>query len=353
MTKRLNKTMVEGRADKERHPPTKIYTQHNHGGQLHAASQQYNIPLENWLDLSTGISPYPYPLPPVPVKCWQRLPEPNDGLEFAAENYYGSPFLLPVSGSQEAIQRLPYLFEKERQVGIIKPAYHSHQQAWQRAGHHVTELSSSEIEQKISELDVLILVNPTNPSTESFTPETVMNWHQILIEHKGCLIIDEAFMDATPEQSAIRKIPKPGLIVLRSIGKFFGLAGVRLGFVWAETNILKKLADKQDDWSVSHPARWAGTVALGDAAWQQQQRKRLFIASERLKLLLENKFQTHVFHTVLFAYFRDDQAQSYHRKLAENGVLIRLFEDPIALRFGLPAGDEQWRRLESALELLD
>jgi cobalamin biosynthetic protein CobC len=353
MTKRLNKTMVEGRADKERHPPIQIYTQHNHGGQLHAASQQYNIPLENWLDLSTGISPYPYPLPPVPVKCWQRLPEPNDGLEFAAENYYGSPFLLPVSGSQEAIQRLPYLFEKERQVGIIKPAYHSHQQAWQRAGHHVTELSSSEIEQKISELDVLILVNPTNPSTESFTPETVMNWHQKLIKHNGCLIIDEAFMDAMPEQSVICKTPKPGLIVLRSIGKFFGLAGVRLGFVWAETNILEKLASKQDDWSVSHPARWAGTVALGDTTWQQQQRNKLQRSSERLKLLLENRFQTCVLNTALFTYFQHDQAQSYHQKLAEDGVLVRLFEDPLALRFGLPASVEQWQCLESALELLD
>ena len=352
MTQRKNETIVEGRADKERHPPSRIYTQHNHGGQLQAASQQYNIPIENWLDLSAGISPFVYPLPPVPTKCWQRLPEANDGLELAAENYYGSPFLLPVSGSQEAIQRLPFLFEKERQVGIIKPAYHSHQQAWQKAGHHVIELMSSEIEQKLPDLDVLILVNPTNPSTESFTPETVMSWHQKLADHKGCLIIDEAFMDATPEQSVIRKIPKPGLIVLRSIGKFFGLAGVRLGFVWAENEILEQLASKQDDWSVSHPARWAGTVALRDTTWQQQQQKRLFLTSERLKLLLENKFQTRVVHTALFAYFKHENAQSCHRELAENGVLIRLFERPSALRFGLLAYDEQWQCLEGALELL-
>jgi len=98
------------------------------------------------------------------------------------------------------------LFEKEQRVGILKPAYHSHQQAWQRAGHHVIELTSAEIEQKLPGLDVLILVNPTNPSTESFTSETVMNWYQKLIKHKGCLIIDEAFMDATPEQSVISKI---------------------------------------------------------------------------------------------------------------------------------------------------
>jgi len=113
------------------------------------------------------------------------------------------------------------------------------------------------------------------------------------------------------------------------------------------------LASKQDDWSVSHPARWAGTVALGDTAWQQQQRKKLQKASERLKYLLENKFQTRVLNTALFTYFQYNQAKSYHRELAENGVLVRLFEDPLALRFGLPASDEQWQHLESALELLD
>jgi len=231
----------------------------------------------------------------------------------------------------------------------LKPAYHSHQQAQKRAGHHVIELASSEIEQKLPDLDVLILVNLTNPSTESFTPEAGMNWHQKVIDHKGCLIIDEAFMDATPEQSVICKTPKPGLIVLRSIGKIFGLAGVRLGFVWAETNVLKQLASKQDDWSVSHPARWAGAVALSDTSWQQQQRKQLFIASERLKLLLENKFQARVFHTALFAYFEHEEALFYHWKLAGNGVLVRLFEDPLALRFGLPASDEEWQCLEGVL----
>ena len=339
--------MMDNKVAKARQPPGRIHTCHNHGGQLQAASRQYNIPPEDWLDLSTGISPYSYPLPPVPVKCWQRLPEVDDGLEFAAENYYGSRFLLPVSGSQEAIQRLPYVFPKGQRVGIVKPAYHSHQQAWQNAGHHVTALTSAKIEQKIPNLDVLILVNPSNPSTEFFTPETVMNWHQKMVSHKGCLIIDEAFMDATPEQSVICKEPKPGLIVLRSIGKYFGLAGVRLGFVWAEINILDQLASKQDDWSVSHPARWAGTMALSDTLWHQQQQKRLIIASGRLKQMLGKKFQTRIFHTALFAYFQHTHAESYYRKLAEYGILVRLFKAPLALRFGLPAGDKQWQHLEN------
>jgi len=344
--------MVGGRADKERHSPTKVFTRHSHGGQLQAASRQYNIPLENWLDLSTGISPYPYPLPCVPGKCWQRLPEVNDGLELVADNYYGSPFLLPVSGSQEAIQRLPYLFSKGQRVGIIKPAYHSHQQAWQKAGHYVVALTSSDIERKLPGLDVLILVNPGNPSAEAFPPKTVMNWYQELVKQKSFLIVDEAFMDATPENSVIHKIPKPGLIVLRSIGKFFGLAGVRLGFVWAETEILEQLESKQDDWPVSHPARWAGAMALQDTRWQEKQCTLLFNSSKWLKQLLENTFQNRVFHTALFAYFPHTHAQYFHQQFAQNGILTRLFTNPSALRFGLPANEEQWDHFEAALSAL-
>jgi len=120
---------------------------HCHGGQLQRASQQYKIPLEQWLDLSTGINPNSYPLPDVPHKVWQRLPEINDGLEHAASQYYGSEYLLPVAGSQEAIQRLPAILSKQKKlkVGIIKPAYHSHQQAWEKLGHEVISLATKQI----------------------------------------------------------------------------------------------------------------------------------------------------------------------------------------------------------------
>ena len=361
-----NKLNVHRSADTERHPPPKliqftkyevnkptsqVFSHHTHGGQLQAASQQYNIPLADWLDLSTGISPFAYPLPLVPTECWQRLPETNDGLEAAATNYYGSSFLLSVSGSQEAIQRLPTLFPKGQRVGIIRPAYLSHQQAWRNAGHQVNAFTSSEIDQQLPNLDVLILVNPTNPSAESFSPEIIMRWYEQLVRRNAYLIIDEAFMDATPEQSTINKSPKPGLIVLRSIGKFFGLAGVRLGFVWAETKILEQLASKQDDWSVSHPARWAGAIALQDTPWQQQQKKKLLNSSERLKNLLEKTFKAPVYHTALFSYFRHKQAQFYHQELARNGVLTRLLEHPLALRFGIPGTDAQWCCLKKILEL--
>ncbi|GAA0424125.1 threonine-phosphate decarboxylase CobD [Cocleimonas flava] len=354
---------------------TPIYqaAKNNHGGQLKQASEQYKIPEDQWLDLSTGISPFVYPLPEVPNECWQRLPETNDGLEEAASNYYGSPFLLPVAGSQEAIQGLPKLFKQKLSVGIIKPAYHSHQKAWEDAGHEIVLIDhemitsspdSASNKDVIASIDILIIVNPTNPATHLYTKETLSSLHQQLSKKGGCLIIDEAFIDATPEYSLIEQTPLQGLIVLRSIGKFFGLAGIRLGFVWAEENILQALAKQQDDWSVSHPARWAGKVALADKTWQQLQRERLIPAALRLKELLSKSFSKKVpvsrgvaLNTALFAYLEIETAAEIYQLLAAQGVLVRLFNESNyqnnALRFGLPATEFEWTHLEQALATLN
>lgn len=331
--------------------PTSHNRQHNHGGQLRAAAQHYAIPLHQWIDLSTGISPFVYPLPNVPQHCWQRLPESDDNLIPTATNYYGSHSLLAVAGSQEAIQRLPLLFPKKQRVGILKPAYHSHLQAWQQAGHNVIPLSSNTIDAALATLDILIIVNPCNPSTECFSTATLLHWHQQLQQHQGTLIVDEAFIDTTPEHSLITTTPQKGLIVLRSIGKFFGLAGIRLGFVWAEQALLTRLAAQQDDWSVSHPARWAGTQALQDTHWQHTQRNTLKTNQLRLTTLLEKASSTPVYSHALFCYLPHPKARAIHQQFAQQGILTRLFNNPSALRLGLPATEEQWQRLTTALSL--
>lgn len=322
---------------------------HEHGGQLQAASQRYAIPLADWLDFSTGISPWIYPLPPVPPECWQRLPEANDGLEAAAAHYYASSALLAVSGSQEAIQRLPLLRPPLQRVGILSPAYHSHRQAWQAAGHEVITLELAQLEAVLPTLDVLVLVNPTNPSAQRYPPGILRGWHQVLALRGGWLVVDEAFMDVTPTASLISPEPLPGLIVLRSVGKFFGLAGIRLGFVWAEPSVLQVLQRLQDDWSVSHPARWAGKLALADTDWQQQQCERLHIAAQRLHTLLEQYYGRQVLSTPLFAYVPLQQAAKVHVQLAQQGILTRCFKEPAALRFGLPATENAWQRLEEGI----
>jgi cobalamin biosynthetic protein CobC len=334
-----------------------LFNRHQHGGQLAAASERYRIPLEEWLDLSTGISPLVYPLPGVPKKCWQRLPESNDGLEQVASSYYGSEYLLPVSGSQEAIQHLPHIRQahkpKQQMIGIISPAYHSHKQAWEDAGFKVEELLGSEIEDKLDELDVLIIVNPTNPTAETFDRKTLLGWHQQLAARDGWLIVDEAFMDTTPDSSLITKTPKQGLIVLRSIGKFFGLAGIRLGFVWAEKALLQVLAYYQDDWSVSHPARWAGKTALADSLWQKSQIQQLPVLSQRLATLLSDTLKCPIQSTALFSYLQHDKAQIIQHLLAQQAILVRYFDTPSALRFGLPANEKQWQKLETALSRIN
>ncbi|WGZ95073.1 MAG: threonine-phosphate decarboxylase CobD [Candidatus Thiothrix putei] len=331
-----------------------MFSSHEHGGQLRAASRTFGIPLKNWLDLSTGISPWPYPLSPVPPECWQRLPETDDGLESIAARYYDHTApenLLPVAGTQQAIRLLPTVLGGNKRVGILSPAYRSHYQAWQAAGHQVQEIAPDTVEAHLPQLDVLVVVNPTNPTARYYDADILWNWLLALRRHDGWLVVDEAFMDAW-DDSLIRfwKTPPQQLVVLRSLGKFFGLAGVRLGFVWAKPEWLQQLAALQDDWSVSHPARWAGKQALADAAWQQQQTIRLVKASARLQRLLAKHYGVAVSSTQLFAYVPLPAAQQEFVRLAQLGILVRLFQHPPALRFGLPASESQWRRLKQGIQ---
>jgi hypothetical protein len=106
-----------------------------HGGRLRQAAQRYGIPLADWVDLSTGINPQAYPVPPLAPEVWQRLPETDDGLEAAAAAYYGSTHLLPVAGSQAAIQALPACFASGRVI-TLAPTYAEHPHAWR--GHALT-----------------------------------------------------------------------------------------------------------------------------------------------------------------------------------------------------------------------
>uniref|UniRef100_A0A653DXQ8 Threonine-phosphate decarboxylase n=1 Tax=Pseudomonas marincola TaxID=437900 RepID=A0A653DXQ8_9PSED len=202
-----------------------------HGGRLREAAQKYNIALSLWLDLSTGIAPYTPELAPVSTDAWRRLPELDDGLEAAACAFYSAPQLLPVAGSQAAIQALPRL-RKNQQVAIVSPAYAEHAAAWLREGHQVNEIEASAIDAYVGQVDVLVLINPGNPTGTFYSPQQLLGWHRQLAGRGGWLVVDEAFIDCTPELSLAPQTAKPGLIVLRSLGKFFGLAGARLALCW-------------------------------------------------------------------------------------------------------------------------
>ncbi|SDZ01128.1 threonine-phosphate decarboxylase CobD [Pseudomonas sp. NFIX28] len=318
-----------------------------HGGRLRKAAEQYGIAEADWLDLSSGLAPWPWPIPEIGMRAWARLPETDDGLEQAARDYYGATHVLPVPGSQAAIQLLPRL-RRAGKVGVLSPCYAEHAEAWRRNGYIVREVLEQEVDFFLDSLDVLVVVNPNNPTGLSLTPERLLDWHARLAQRGGWLVVDEAFMDNTPQLSLAAQADQVGLIVLRSFGKFFGLAGVRLGFVLAERKLLKLLAEQVGPWAVSGPTRVLGQVCLRDSEGHARQRVRSEAASLRLAQLLERHGLKPHGGCALFQWLITDRAELLHEFMARRGILLRLFTHNSSLRFGLPADEADWSRLEQA-----
>jgi cobalamin biosynthesis protein CobC len=320
-----------------------------HGGNLHEAAERYGIPYAQWLDLSTGINPHGYPVPPIPADAWRRLPDEGDGFAACAARYYGAPdaaHVLPVAGSQAAIRALPSLLPCAR-VGIAPLTYSEYAPAFEQAGHEVVPLDVSR-DTLPESLTHVVVVNPNNPTAEHLSAGKLLHWHAQLSARHGTLLIDEAFADTMPSASLAANTCRDGLIVLRSPGKFFGLAGARAGFVLAAPVLLDALRRKLGAWTVSGPARHAVKAAFEDKAWQQQMRTRLDAESARLvRLLHAHGFATR--STPLFAWTDDARAAALHEALAQRGVWTRLFTASGSVRFGLPASEPEWVRFEESL----
>ncbi len=324
-----------------------------HGGRLRAAAARYRIPVSDWLDLSTGINPRGWPVPPG-LGDWCRLPEDEDTLTGAALDYYGAgsghdaASLLPVAGSQAAIAALPRLRPPCR-VGVIAPGYAEHARAWQVAGHRVRPLAGDAIDAAVGDIDVLVLIHPNNPTGARFRRDRLQAWQARLAGQGGWLVVDEAFMDPTPEQSLAALGPRPGLILLRSIGKFFGLAGARVGFVLAWPALIRDLAAWLGPWCIANPSRQVAAAALTDRTWQAATRPGLIAAGERLAQLMRDAGLPPAGGTALFQWAPTPRAARLHEHLAQAGILTRRFDDPSALRLGLPGDEGAWARLEQAL----
>ena len=271
----------------------------------------------------------------------QALPQDDDGLADAACAYYGTTSLLAVSGSQAAIQSLPSLRVLSR-VALIAPSYAEHAHAWRRCGHEVVAVSAEEILQ--ADAEVKVIVNPNNPTGKLFTRDELLDLHAQLAARGGWLVVDEAFIDASPGHSLASVCPRPGLIVLRSLGKFFGLAGARVGFVLAEESVLQPLAELLGPWPIAAPSRYVAALALRDTAWQCAARESLPQAAQRLAELLG----AHDFEpsggSSLFQWVCREDVANVHEQLARQGILTRLFDQPASLRFGLPRDGAQWAR---------
>ena len=332
-----------------------------HGGNLAQAAMRYGIAREDWIDLSTGINPHGYPVPAIDPQAWIRLPDDHDDLEAIAAAHYGAARALAVAGTQAAIRMLPALLPKGR-IGVGLLTYGEYAPAFARAGfpverfvtppfadmHRAASFVLDPAHALPEGLKHLILVNPNNPGTERFTPHTVMRWHEELAARGGTLVVDEAFVESMPELSVAKFANREGLIVLRSIGKFFGLAGARVGFVLAEPRVNEALRYLRGPWSVSGPARAAARAVLLDTEWQTATRATLIALGARLADLL-GRFHPAVRQTPLFSWIRDEQAQRWQDDLARHGVWVRRFDVIPGVRFGLPADEAAWTRLEAAL----
>ena len=330
-----------------------------HGGRLNEAVAQWGIPHAQWLDLSTGINPIGWPVPHIPAEIWQRLPQADDGLSDVIRQWSGAPASAecePIAGSQAAIMALPRLRQPCR-VGIPSIGYREHEYSWRQAGHSIVPItqaqthsgSANDAERWLDELDVLVWINPNNPTGQLIAPATLLRWHSRLQKRGSWLVVDEAFIDATPEFSLCAHAGLPGLIILRSLGKFYGLAGVRAGALLSEHSIVEPLRQLLGPWSLSGPSRYVMAQALLDTAWQARTHLRLQRDTQILTDILQMAGLSLLGGSALFQTAIIDSPIKLADQLAAQGILVRTFEQPGMLRFGLAADEPQWQRLEKAL----
>ncbi|SNR43724.1 threonine-phosphate decarboxylase CobD [Puniceibacterium sediminis] len=318
----------------------------DHGGNLQAAIAAFGGTAADWIDLSTGINARPYPVGPIPPEAWNRLPERSDlaALEQAAQSrYLTSLDVVAVAGAQAAIQLMPLLRPTGR-ASVLTPTYNEHAAALRAQGWQVTEAATLAA---LSGSDVAVVVNPNNPDGQRHAPDTLAK----LAANVGLLIVDESFVDPEPELSVARKTALPeNLIILRSFGKFYGLAGLRLGFALCHPALSAQLRTLIGPWPVSGMAIAVAHRALHDSDWTDETTARLTLDANRLDALAQDAGWTCVGGTPLFRTYHTANAAQAQTTLARHHIWTRIF--PYSnhwIRLGLPGHDTDWTRLGTAL----
>ena len=306
----------------------------DHGGQLETACALYGGVPEDWIDLSTGINPEPYPVIPFSADDFQRLPSASayNSLIAAARAFWSIPntaHVVATAGASAAIAALPSLLPPS-QVAIAHPTYNEHQAAFTAAGWRVSDNAQA----------VQVVVHPNNPDGRL--------WRAKELTRPIC-IIDESFCDVTPQDSLIAEAGKPGRIILKSFGKFWGLAGLRLGFAIGSDPVLEQLENRLGPWAVSGPALRMGAAALSDPTWAQNTRRRLQADAARLDKLMLAKGVKLRGGCSLFRLYELRDAKAWQAKLGQHHIWSRIFPySKSFLRLGLPA-QSHWARIEKAL----
>ena len=313
----------------------------DHGGGVDAAAARHGGVRADWLDLSTGINPCPWPLPPLPADAWTALPDhaATAALADAARAFWQVPpgaAVLAAPGASSLIARLPMLAAPAK-VAIPAPTYNEHARAFAQCGWGVVQDGP---------VAARVVVNPNNPDGRRWSMAQAVAG----LAPGGLLVIDESFADTCPEASLIADADQPGTVVLKSFGKFWGLAGLRLGFAIGDPALIARLSDMLGPWPVSGPALAIGTVALRDTAWTVATRTRLASDAQRLDALVAARGATPLGGTDLFRLYDTPDASHWQDRFAARQIWTRVFPyNPRWLRLGLPGTPKSWARLEDAL----
>lgn len=324
----------------------------DHGGSLATARRLFPDAPEPWIDLSTGINPHSYPLFDLPQAALTRLPEPARVAELAAvaARAYDAPAaenLVAAPGTQILLPLVMGLVRPGR-AAVLAPTYAEHARTAALAGHTVVETERFDA---LTAADLAIVVNPNNPTGRVCSREDLLTLAAALDRKGGLLVVDEAFMDVGPRaESLAADVERGGIVVLKSFGKFFGLAGVRLGFAIASGRTARRLGESLGPWAVSGAALEYGLEGLADTEWQQVMRERLAREAVALDALLARHGIPVGGGTSLFRFSEHRDSRLIHEALGRSGILVRRFDRlPDCLRFGLPAGERETKRLDEAL----
>jgi len=322
-----------------------------HGGELAAARRLFPDAPEPFLDLSTGINPNSYPLPDLSFDLFARLPQSEAlaALATVAAIAYGAPseaHVVPAPGTQILLPLVAGLIVRGR-AAVLTPTYREHARAAALAGHLVVDIPDID---PLPDADVVLVANPNNPDGRLFDKHALMALAERLRARGGLLVVDEAFMDVGPPNASLAsEVGRGGIVVLRSFGKFFGLAGIRLGFALAAPDVAARLIAQLGPWAVSGPALAIGAKALADRAWIEDARDRLAMGAARLDKILTAASLDIVGGTALFRLARTHASNLFHH-LGRAGIFVRIFpEHPAWVRFGQPAAEHDWARLEMAM----
>jgi cobalamin biosynthesis protein CobC len=323
-----------------------------HGGDLGAARRLFPGAIEPFIDLSTGINPNPYPVRRFSAAQLARLPDPESlsQLVRAAARAYGATsaeHVVPAPGTQILLPLVAGLAPPGR-AAVLAPGYPEHARAATLAGHTVRAIHRLE---ECGDATLVMVGNPNNPDGKLFARSDLLALAKELRRRNGVLVVDEAFMDVGPrDMSLAADVACGNVVVLRSFGKFFGLAGLRLGFALTAPPLAARLRATVGPWAVSGPALAVGTQALADTVWVERTRRRLDDAAQRLDEILSGLALTVIGGTSLFRLVQTPAANALFQHLGHAGIWLRAFPDqPNWLRFGLPANERAWRRLKAAL----